>query len=367
MYIYKNLNWPEFEWENEILLPLLSAVRYNQGRIVGKMGSLGFELKNQANLEILTMDVLKTTEIEGEVLDTEQVRSSIARRLGLEISGLVDSDRNVDGVVDMMLDATSNYDKELTKQRLFSWHNALFPAGYSGINKLIVANWRNYAAGPMRVVSGPVGKEKVHYQAPDAKSIDHEMDIFFKWFNSRHNIDLALKAGIAHLWFITIHPFEDGNGRIARAITDMILAQSDEQPYRFYSMSTQIRKLRREYYDVLEKTQKGKLDITEWLKWFLNCLLNSFEASEALLSKVIIKHNFWLHNASKIENERQRKILNMLLNGFDGKLNTSKWAKICKCSQDTALRDIKDLIDKQILYKLPGGGRSTSYGIRIEN
>jgi len=235
------------------------------------------------------------------------------------------------------------------------------------MNKVNVANWRDDATGPMRVVSGPVGKKNVHYQAPDAESIDNEMNVFLEWLNSRQNIDLVLKAGIAHLWFVTIHPFEDGNGRIARAITDMILAQSDEQSYRFYSMSTQIRKQRRDYYDVLEKTQKGKLDITEWLKWFLNCLLNSLETSKTLLSKVIIKHNFWLHNASKIENERQRKILNMLLDGFDGKLNTSKWAKICKCSQDTALRDIKDLIDKQILYQLPGGGRSTNYGIRIEN
>ena len=367
MYIYENLNWPEFKWENESILPLLSAVRYQQGTIVGKMGALGFELKNQANLEILTIDILKTTEIEGELLNPDQVRSSIARRLGLEISGLVTSDRNVDGVVDMMLDATRNYDKELNKDRLFSWHNSLFPAGYSGINRIITATWRDDSTGPMQVVSGPIGKEKVHYRAPAAEKLDQEMQLFLEWFNSSQDIDLVIKAGIAHLWFVTIHPFEDGNGRIARALTDMILAQSDKQPYRFYSMSAQIRKERINYYKMLEKTQKGKLDITEWLEWFLHCLLNSLEASETILVDVIFKHNFWLRHASKINNDRQRKVLNLLLDGFDGKLNTSKWARICKCSQDTALRDIKDLMNKQIIYQLPGGGRSTSYGIKIKN
>ncbi len=367
MYIYENLNWPEFEWQNEKVLPLLSAVRYQQGKIVGKMGALGFELINQANLEMLTLDILKTTEIEGELLDPDQVRSSIARRLGLELSGLVDSDRNVDGVVDMMLDATRNFSKELNRDRLFSWHNSLFPAGYSGIDKIITANLRDDSTGPMQAVSGPIGKEKIHYRAPAADNINKEMDYFFEWLNNSQDMELVLKAGIAHLWFVTIHPFEDGNGRIARAVTDMILAQSDKQRYRFYSMSTQIRKERRAYYEILEKTQKGKLDITEWLEWFLNCLLNALEASEIILSKVIFKHNFWLQNASKIENDRQRKLLNMILDGLEGQLNTSKWAKICKCSQDTALRDIKDLVGKQILHKLPGGGRSTGYGIKAES
>jgi len=367
MYIYENLNWPEFKWGNESILPLLSTVRFKQGKIVGEMRSLGFALKDQANLEMLTLDIIKTSEIEGELLDPDQVRSSIARRLGLEISGLVASDRNVDGVVDMMLDATRNYDKELNKDRLFSWHSSLFPSGYSGINKIITANWRNDSTGPMQVVSGPVSKEKVHFQAPAAEKVDQEMQLFFEWFNSSQDIDLLLKAGIAHLWFVTIHPFDDGNGRIARALTDMVLAQSDQQPYRFYSMSTQIRNERTKYYEILEKTQKGKLDITEWLEWFLNCLLNSLEASETILGKVIFKHNFWLQHASKIDNDRQRKVLNLLLDGFDGKLNTSKWARICKCSQDTALRDIQDLIYKQILYKLPGGGRSTSYAIKTKD
>ncbi len=367
MYIYENSQWPEFKWGNERILPLLSNVRFKQGAIVGEMGALGFELKDQANLEMLTLDIIKTAEIEGELLNQDQVRSSIARRLGLEISGLVASDRNVDGIVDMMLDATRNYNKELNKERLFSWHSSLFPAGYSGINKIIIANWRNDSTGPMQVVSGPISKEKVHYQAPDAEKVDQEMQQFFEWFNSSQDSDLVIKAGIAHLWFVTIHPFDDGNGRIARALTDMILAQSDKQSYRFYSMSTQIRNERIGYYEILERTQKGTLDITEWLEWFLNCLLNSLEASETILSKVIFKHNFWFQNASKINNVRQRKVLNMLLDGFVGKLTTSKWAKICKCSQDTALRDIQDLIDKQILSKLPGGGRSTSYDINIED
>jgi Fic family protein len=327
------------------------------------MGALGFDLINQANLEILTQDVLKSTEIEGEILNPDQVRSSIARRLGLEISGLVHSDRNVDGVVDMMLDATRNFDKPLTQNRLFAWHNALFPTGYSGMYKVLVGCWRDDSTGPMQVVSGPMGKEKVHFQAPKAADIDKEMQRFLKWINSQPKLDLVLKAALAHLWFVTIHPFEDGNGRIARAITDMILAQSDGQSYRFYSMSTQIRNERKEYYNILEQTQKGKLEITDWLQWFLNCMLNAVEASDSLLSNVIFKHDFWAKNASSLENDRQKKVLNKLLDGFEGKLTTTKWARITKCSQDTALRDIQDLIDKQILYKLPAGGRSTSYDL----
>ncbi len=367
MYIYENLNWPEFKWGSEKILPLLSTVRFKQGIIIGKMGSLGFELKDQASLEMLALDIIKTSDIEGELIDPDQVRSSIARRLGLEISGLVASDKSVDGLVDMMLDATRNYSKELNKDRLFSWHSSLFPTGYSGMNKIITANWRDDSTGPMQVVSGPVGKEKVHYQAPAAEKVDQEMQQFFEWFNSSRGIDLLVKAGIAHLWFVTIHPFYDGNGRIARALADMILAQSDLQPYRFYSMSTQIRNERTKYYEILEKTQKGQLDITEWLEWFLHCLLSTLEASETILGKVIFKHNFWLEHASKIDNDRQRKVLNLLLDGFDGKLNTSKWGRICKCSQDTALRDIQDLINKQIFYKMPGGGRSTNYAIKTKD
>lgn len=363
IYIYEQSDWPRFEWDDGKLLPLLTKARNLQGRVVGKMGALGFDLINQANLEILTLDVLKSTEIEGEILNPEQVRSSIARRLGLEISGLVHSDRNVDGVVDMMLDATRNFNKPLSKDRLFAWHNALFPTGYSGMYKVQVGCWRDDSTGPMQVVSGPMGKEKVHFQAPDAQVIEKEMKLFLQWVNSQPKTDLVIKAALAHLWFVTLHPFEDGNGRIARAITDMILAQSDGQSYRFYSMSTQIRNERKEYYNILEQTQKGKLEITDWLHWFLNCMLNALEASDSLLSHVIFKHDFWAKNTSLLANDRQKKVLNKLLDGFEGKLTTTKWARITKCSQDTALRDIQDLIDKQILYKLPSGGRSTSYDL----
>jgi len=364
MYLYKNQNWPIFEWNSEKLLPLLAYVRNRQGKLIGKMGALGFELQNEANLEILTIEILKSTEIEGEFLDREQVRSSIARRLGLDISGLVYSERNVDGIVDLMLDATKKYDKELTKERLFSWHASLFPAGQSGMYKIITGNWRDDSTGPMQVVSGALGKEKVHYQAPPANQIENEMRIFFDWFNLEQNVDPVLKAAIAHLWFVTLHPFEDGNGRISRALSDMLLARSDEQSYRFYSMSTQIRKERNSYYDILEKTQKGSLDITNWLEWFLNSLLHSIESSEKLLEKVIYKHEFWLQNSKVSINDRQRKILNMLMDDFEGVLNTTKWAKIGKCSQDTALRDIQDLVEKRILAKSEQGGRSTNYELK---
>lgn len=365
-YIYEHSDWPKFKWADNKLITLLSGVRNFQGKLIGKMGSLEFELQNQANLEILTQDVLKSTEIEGEILNPDQVRSSIARRLGLNISGLVNSDRNVDGVVEMMLDATRNYDKPLTKERLLGWHNALFPTGYSGIYKIITGNWRDDSTGPMQVVSGSIGKEEVHYQAPAAETLDKQMEHFFRWINDKQQIDLVIKSALAHLWFVTLHPFEDGNGRIARAITDMILAQSDNQSTRFYSMSAQIRKEHKQYYDILEQTQKGALDVSDWLDWFLNCLLNALKYSKTLLAKVIFKHDFWTKNTKRIKNERQKKILNMLLDGFDGKLTTTKWAKIGKCSQDTALRDIQDLIDKQILIKLSGGGRSTGYDLLKE-
>jgi len=363
-YIYQKPDWPNFFWETEKLLTLLTEVRNLQGRIVGKMSVLGFALKNQANLEILTQDVLNSTGIEGEILDINQVRSSIARRLGLNVSGLVSSDRNVDAVVEVMIDATNNFSQPLTRERISGWHNTLFPTGYSGMFKVQVGKFRDDSSGPMQVVSGSIGKEKVHYQAPAAELLESEMTAFLHWFNNKQNIDLVIKSALAHLWFVTLHPFDDGNGRIARALADMILTQSDGQSYRFYSMSSQIRNERKQYYEVLEKTQKSSLDVTCWLEWFLNCLLNAIKASETMLEKVIFKHNFWLHNASKLENERQQKMLNKLLEGFEGTLTSSKWAKICKCSQDTALRDIKDLLEKQILKKLPGGSRSTAYALK---
>ncbi|MDP3452796.1 MAG: Fic family protein [Bacteroidales bacterium] len=365
MYLYNNQNWPIFSWNSEKLLPLLSYVRNQQGKLIGKMGALGFELQNEANLEVLTTEIIKSTEIEGEILDRAQVRSSIARRLGLDVSGLVYSERNVDGIVDLMLDVTKNYDKELTKERLFSWHSALFPTGYSGMHKIITGNWRDDSTGPMQVVSGALGKEKVHYQAPPAAQLENEMRVFIDWFNLEQQIDPVLMAAIAHLWFVTLHPFEDGNGRISRALSEMLLARSDEQSFRFYSMSRQIRKERNSYYDILEKTQKGNLEITSWLEWFLNSLLQSIESSEKLLGKIIYKHEFWLRHSKVTINDRQRKILNMLMEDFEGVLNTTKWAKIGKCSQDTALRDIQDLIEKGILTKTEQGGRSTNYEMKI--
>lgn len=361
MYIYKNPNWPIFNWNSEKLLPLLSIVRIKQGKLIGKMGTLGFELRNEANLEILTTEIIKSTEIEGEILNREQVRSSIARRLGLEISGLVYSEQHVDGIVDLTIDATKNFDKELNNERLFSWYAALFPTGQSGLYKIVTGKWRNDSTGPMQIVSGALGKEKVHYQAPPALKIENEMRIFLDWFNLEQSTDLVIKAAIAHLWFVTIHPFEDGNGRISRALSDMLLARSDEQLYRFYSMSAQIRKQRNSYYTILENIQKSSLDITNWIEWFLNCLLNAIENSEKLLEKIIYKHTFWIKYSRININDRQRKILNLLMEDFEGVLNTSKWAKIGKCSPDTALRDIKDLIEKSILQQEQQGGRSTNY------
>ncbi len=366
IYIYQQENWPKFIWDIKELSDLLAEVRNKQGRLIGKMEALGFDLQNEAYLETLTSDILKTNEIEGVVLNKEEVRSSVARRLGIDIGGLPPINRNIEGIVDMMFDATGNFDKPLTKKRLFDWHFALFPLGRSGMYEIIVGNWRDDSTGPMQVVSGAMGKEKVHYQALPASVIDKEMTIFLDWFNEKININLVLKASIAHLWFVTLHPFEDGNGRIARAVTDMLLARSDGLPQRFYSMSAQIQKERKSYYEILEKTQKGKLDITEWMNWFLKTLEKAIVNSEETLALVIKKHKFWITYGNSIKNERQKKILNKLLDGFTGYLTTSKWAKIAKCSQDTALRDIQDLIDKGILIKSNSGGRSTKYELKDE-
>lgn len=318
-------------------------------------------IRKEAELDTLTLDVIKSTEIEGEFLNPEQVRSSVARRLGMEIAGSIESDRNVDGMVDMMMDATQQCDKPITAERLFDWHAALFPTGRSGMYKINVAQWRNDTAGPMQVVSGAMGKEKVHFQAPDASIIKKEMDQFMDWFNNENGIDLVLKAAIAHFWFVTIHPFDDGNGRITRALTDMLLAKSDKSTQRFYSMSAQIRIERKQYYKILEKTQKGNLDLSDWVLWFLNCLMDALKSTESILAKVLFKADFWDKHAKTIINERQIKLLNRLLDGFDSKLTTTIWAKIAKCSSDTALRDIQDLIKKDILRKEEAGGRSTNY------
>jgi Fic family protein len=360
-FIYQQDNWPNFTWENDEIINLLSKARNLQGRLIGKMESLGFDLRNEALLATLTLDVLKSSEIEGEFFNAEQVRSSIARKLGMEIAGSVESDRNIDGVVEMMLDATQNCFKSLTADRLFDWHAALFPTGRSGMYKITVADWRKDTTGPMQVVSGAMGKEKMHFQAPDSSIIEKEMQLFLDWFKNNEKVDLVLKAAIAHLWFVTIHPFEDGNGRITRALTDMLLARSDNSNQRFYSMSAQIRLERKGYYDILEKTQKGNLDISEWIKWFLNCLINSLRSTDSQLTRILYKAEFWMKNSELVINERQKKLLNKLLDGFDGKLTSSKWAKIAKCSKDTAIRDINDLIGKNILQKEAARGRSTNY------
>ncbi|NTU41549.1 MAG: Fic family protein [Nitrospirales bacterium] len=362
-YIHELSDWPRLRWNLEALSQRLAAVRYKQGRLLGHMEALGFSLRAEAVLQTLTLDVLKSSEIEGEALDRGQVRSSIARRLGMDVGTLAPADRNVEGVVEMMLDATQNYDTSLTKERLFAWHASLFPTGYSGLRKIKVGAWRDDATGPMQVVSGPVGRERVHFEAPAAERIEQEITSFLDWFNHDSGTDLVLRAGIAHLWFVTIHPFEDGNGRIARAIADMVLARSEKSSQRFYSMSAQIRDERDAYYGGLEETQKGTLDITARLDWFLFCLERAIDRAESTLATVLRKAHFWEAYASMPFNERQRLILNKLLDGFEGKLTSSKWSKIAKCSQDTALRDILDLVNRGILIKDPAGGRSTSYSL----
>ncbi len=360
-YIHQNKKWTEFTWDSNDLLRLLTSVRHKQGRLKGYMEMLGFAMRNETNLQTLTLDVLKSTEIEGELLNPDQVRSSIARRLGMDVAGLIPADRDVEGVVEMMLDATQNYSKSLTKDRLFGWHSALFPTGRSGIHKIIVGDWRDNDKGAMQVVSGAMGKEKVHYEALDADRLNNEMKVFLKWFNTNKETDAVLKSGIAHLWFVTIHPFDDGNGRIARAIADMQLAKADDDVQRFYSMSAQICVERKGYYEVLEKTQKGNLDITEWLTWYLNCMDRALNTTDQRLQNVLRKTKFWDAHAQTAINERQRLIINKLFDGFDGKLTSSKWAKITKCSADTALRDIQDLMQKGVLIKEDAGGRSTNY------
>lgn len=364
-YIHERNDWPMFTWDKAALSSKLAAVRHRQGRLLGRMEGLGFDLRNEAMLRTLTSDVVKTSEIEGENLNQNQVRSSIAQRLGINIGALVPSDRHVDGIVEMMLDATQNYDRTIDAERLFGWHAAMFPTGRSGMTKIIVGNWRDARSGPMQVVSGPHGRERVHFEAPDAALLDVEMKRFLEWFNQEPDTDPVIKAAIAHLWFVTIHPFEDGNGRIARAIADMALARSENSTQRFYSMSTQIRQDRSAYYDILESTQKGNLDTTPWLIWFLDCLDQAFDGAEGALASVFEKARFWERHATAQLNERQRDILNRLLDGFEGKLTTSKYAKIEKCSQDTAYRDINGLIEQGALMKDDAGGRSTSYSLVV--
>lgn len=363
-YIHQLPDWPKFHWSQEILAVPLAAVRHRQGRLMGRMESLGFPQRDEAVLQTLTLDVVKSSEIEGEVLSPEQVRSSIARRLGMDIAGLAPADLRVDGVVQMALEATQNYAKPLTAERLFGWHAALFPTDAAAASKIRIGAWRDDAKGPMQVVSGAMGRERVHYEAPPAERLAAEMASFLEWANRTGDIDPVLRAAEAHLWFVTIHPFGDGNGRIARAIADWALARSENSLQRFYSMSAQIRRERKEYYDILERTQKGGLDVTDWMQWFLGCLDRAIAGTETSLAAVFQKDRFWKTNVHLALNERQRLILNRLLDGgFEGRLTSSKWAKLAKCSQDTAHRDILDLVEHGILVKDSAGGRSTSYSL----
>ena len=365
MYIHQKEDWPNFQWDNDIILPYISKVRDLQGRLIGRMEGIGFELRDEAVLQTLTEDVIKTSEIEGELLNPEEVRSSIARRLGMEISALPNASKDVEGVVEMMLDATQNYKEPLTKDRLCGWHAALFPTGRSGMFKITVGGWRNDGKGPMQIVSGPMGKEKVHFTAPEASRLDKEMNQFLSWFNTEESIENVLKSAIAHLWFVTIHPFDDGNGRIGRAIADCQLARADRTSQRFYSMSSQMMKFKKGYYNMLESTQKGNLDISQWLVWYIERLIEALEVTKETLSKVFVKAKFWeLHKNTKF-NERQIIMINKLQGNFVGKLYSSKWAKMTKVHRDTALKDIQDLVDKGVLSDSGEGGRSTNYVINL--
>ncbi len=361
MYFHQNKNWPNFKWDNDILILYVAKVRDLQGRLIGRMESIGFELRNEAVLETITEDVLKSSEIEGELLNPGEVRSSVAKTLGMDISGLPTASRDVEGVVEMMLDATQNYKALLTKDRLCDWHAALFPTGRSGMYKIKVGEWRNDTHGPMQVVSGPLGKEKIHYTAPDASRIESEMNKFLNWFNTDENMEPVVKSAVAHLWFVSIHPFDDGNGRIARAIADCQLARSDRTNQRFYSMSAQLMKAKKGYYNILESTQKGSLDISQWLVWYFERLTEALIATNETLSKILVKAEFWELHKKTYFNERQIKMINRLQGEFVGKLTSSKWAKMTKVHRDTALRDIQDLIDKGVLSDSGEGGRSTNY------
>ncbi|MBI4060199.1 MAG: Fic family protein [Elusimicrobia bacterium] len=360
-YIHQLPDWPKLHWSQENLAEPLAAVRLRQGRLIGRMESLGFPQRDEAVLQALTLDVLKSSEIEGEIINAEQARSSIARRLGLDVAGLIPADRRVEGVVEMTLEATQNYAAPLTMTRLFGWHAALFADAGS---KLKVGAWRDDARGPMQVVSGAMGRERVHYEAPPAERLDLEMAAFLDWANRTGDIDPILRAAQAHLWFVTIHPFDDGNGRVARAVADWALARSEKSSRRFYSLSAQIQRERKDYYDILERTQKGTRDVTEWMEWFLGCLDRAIAGTEEALEAVFKKDRFWKTYAAAPINARQRLMLNKLLDGFEGKLTSTKWAALAKCSQDTAQRDIMDLIERGILSKDSAGGRSTSYALK---
>ncbi len=360
-YIYDNRDWPNFRWDSPLIGPLLAKIRHQQGRLLGHMEALGFHLQDEANLTTLTVDVVNTSAIEGELLDAREVRSSLSRKLGMETGGTPPSSRNIEGVVEMMLNATQKYSEPLTRDRLFAWHASLFPTGYSNMRKISTATWRTPESGPMQVVSGGIGREHIHFQAPDANRLDEEVNAFLQWFNAPPAVDPVLKAALAHFWFVTIHPFEDGNGRISRAIADMALSRADESPARFYSMSAQIEAERKTYYQILETSQKGTLDITLWLTWFLECLGRALERAHTTLAGILRKAKIWDKINMTTIHARQRLVINRLLDGFEGNLTSSKYAKLAHCSTDTALRDIRELVECGTLLQNPSGGRSSSY------
>ncbi len=364
MWIHEYKSWPDFTWDYNLITPKLSIVRHKQGMLLGKITNLGFDLRQEAKLNTLTHDVVKSSAIEGENLDTKEVRSSIAKKLGIDIPDYCSSNKKSEGMVEIMIDATQNFLEPLTKKRVCSWHAALFPTAKSGMREIIVGKWRTAEVGAMQVVSGPMGKEKVHFEAPDAVRLEQEMNLFFSWFNEKNNVEPIIKAAIAHLWFVTIHPFEDGNGRITRAISDMLLSRADNTSDRFYSLSNQIEQKRKDYYLQLERQQRKSTNITLWIEWFLDCIEISIDNTEKILDKILFKAELWKkinHNATKINNRQNFIINKMLESDFEGHMNTSKYAKITKCSNDTALRDIQELQKRRIFIKNNAGGRSTSY------
>jgi len=366
LYIWQASDWPRWRYDLATLAEPMARVSHAQGLLLGRLADIGLGLRDEASLAVLTDDVLKSSEIEGEHLNVASVRSSIARRLGVDIGSLAPVDRHVEGVVEMVLDATSNSAQPLTVERLFAWHAALFPTGYSGLSKISTGTWRDDAHGPMQVVSGPVGRQKLHYQAPPAECLASEMDGFLSWLNDPKTMEPALiRAGLGHLWFVTLHPFDDGNGRIARAIGDLLLARADGSPQRFYSLSAQIQRERKAYYDILERAQKGALEVTEWLLWFFQMLNEAVSHSHGMLDTVLVKARFWQRQQGATLNARQLKVLNRLLDGFEGKLTTRKWATLAKCSSDTALRDINELLERGVLQRSGSRGRSTSYELTI--
>ncbi|MFP3503875.1 Fic family protein [Burkholderia sp. SIMBA_062] len=360
-FIRESADWPAWRFDLPTLAAPLADVSRAQGMLVGRLADIGLSLRGEASLATLTEDVVKTSAIEGESLNVASVRSSIARRLGVDIGALAPVDRHVEGVVDMVLDATTHSAAPVTESRLCGWHAALFPTGYSGMSRITVGAWRTDASGPMQVVSGPIGRQRVHFEAPPASCLTSEVHRFLAWLNASPAEPLLIRAGLAHLWFVTLHPFDDGNGRIARALGDLVLARADRSPQRFYSLSAQIQRERNAYYDVLERTQRGSLDVTEWLAWFLNTLGRAVDHAHTTLDAVLVKARFWQQYAGPAMNERQAKVMNRLLDGFEGKLTTTKWAALAKCSQDTALRDIGELVSRGVLRRSLSGGRSTSY------